>query len=72
MNELDEKGIAQARKIFVDNLKEIIWTCGKVDTRKKILEKFSKRIYFSEAHTQILNTINFNEDKLKSNAPKLL
>ena len=62
----------QARKIFVNNLKQIIWTCGKVDFVKAYLEKFSERCYFSEAHTQILNIIKFNEDELKSNAPELL
>ena len=72
LNELDQQGIVQARKIFVNNLKGIIWTCGKVDFVKEYLENFSERSYFSEAHTQILNIIKFNEDELKSNAPELL
>lgn len=72
LNKLDQQGIVQARKIFVDHLKEIIWTCGKIDFVKEYLENFSERSYFSEAHTQILNIIKFNEDELKSNAPELL
>ncbi len=72
LNELDQQGIVQARKIFVNNLKSIIWTCGKVDFVKKYLENFSERSYFSEAHTQILNIIKFNEEELSTNAPKLL
>ncbi|WP_180082828.1 hypothetical protein [Acinetobacter sp. YH12201] len=72
LNKLDQQGIVQARKIFVNNLKGIIWTCGKVDFVKEYLENFSERSYFSEAHTQILNIIKFNEDELKSNAPELL
>lgn len=72
LNELDLQGIVQARKIFVNNLKEIIWTCGKVDFVKEYLEKFSERSYFSEAHTQILNIIELHEDELKLNTPKLL
>lgn len=72
LNELDQQGVVQARKIFVNNLKGIIWTCGKVDFVKEYLENFSERSYFSEAHTQILNIIKFNENELKSNAPELL
>ena len=72
LNKLDQQSVLQARKIFVNNLKQIIWTCGKVDFVKAYLEKFSERCYFSEAHTQILNIIKFNEDELKSNAPELL
>lgn len=72
LNELDQQGVVQARKIFVNNLKGIIWTCGRVNFVKEYLENFSERSHFSEAHTQILNIIKFNEDELKSNAPELL
>lgn len=72
LNELDKQNIVQARKIFVAHLKEIIWTCGKVDFVKSYLEEFSKRSHFSEAHTQVLNILKFNEDELKVNAPELL
>lgn len=72
LNKLDQQGVAQARKIFVNNIKDIIWTCGKVDFVKVYLEKFSDRSYFSEAHTRILNILKFNEEKLNTNAPELL
>lgn len=72
LNKLDQQGITQARKIFVNNIKDIIWTCGKVDFVKAYLEKFSERSYFSEAHTRILNILKFNEEELNTNAPELL
>lgn len=72
LNELDQQGVVQARKIFVNNLKEIIWTCGKVDFIKEYLKKFNERSYFSQVHTQILNILQWNEDDLKKNAPELL
>ncbi|MCU4304796.1 hypothetical protein KTH06_02970 [Acinetobacter ursingii] len=72
LNKLDQQGVAQARKIFVNNIKDIIWTCGKVDFVKAYLEKFSERSYFSEAHTRILNILKFNEEELNTNAPELL
>ncbi|BCT88754.1 hypothetical protein [Acinetobacter variabilis] len=72
LNELDQQGVVQARKIFVNNLKEIIWTCGKVDFVKAYLEKFSARNYYSEAHTQILNILKFHEEELNAKAPELL
>ena len=72
LNKLDQQGVVQARKIFVNNIKDIIWTCGKVDFVKAYLEKFSKRSYFSEAHTKILNILKFNEEELNTNAPELL
>jgi hypothetical protein len=72
LNELDKQGVVQARKIFVNHLKEIIWTCRKVDIAKEYLEEFNKRGYFSEAYTQILNIIKWNEDELKEKAPQLL
>lgn len=71
LNNLDQQGVAQARKIFVNNIKDIIWTCGKVDFVKVYLENFSERCYFPEAHTQILNIIKSNKDELKVNAPEL-
>lgn len=72
LNKLDQQGIRQARKIFVNNIKDIIWTCGKVDFVKAYLQNFSERCYFSEANTQISNIIKFNEEELRKNAPKLL
>lgn len=72
LNKLDQQGVAQARKIFLNNIKDIIWTCGKVDFVKAYLEKFSERSYFSEAHTRILNILKFNEEELNTNAPELL
>lgn len=72
LNKLDQQGVAQARKIFINNIKDIIWTCGNVDFVKTYLEKFSARSYFSEAHTQILNILKFNEEELNTNAPELL
>src|SRR5690606_28295081 len=72
LNDLDQQGVVQARNIFVNNLKEIIWTCGKVDFIKEYLEKFNERSYFSQAHTQILNILHWNEDDLKNSAPELL
>lgn len=72
LNKLDQQGVVRAREIFVNNLKEIIWTCGKVDFVKAYLEKFSERCYFSKAHTQILNILTFNEEELKVHAPELL
>lgn len=72
LNELDKKNILQARKIFVANLKDIIWTCGKVDFVKLFLKEFSERSYFSEAYNKILIILKYNEDKLKVDAPKLL
>lgn len=72
LNKLDQQGVVQARKIFVNNIKDIIWTCGKVDFVKAYLEKFSERSYFSEAHTRILNILKFNEEELNTHAPELL
>ena len=72
LNELDKQSVVQARKIFVNYLKEIIWTCRKVDLAKAYLEEFNERGYFSEAYTQILNIIKWNEDELKEKAPQLL
>ncbi|KYQ79751.1 hypothetical protein AWW73_17910 [Acinetobacter lactucae] len=72
LNELDIRGIAKARTIFVNHLKEIIWTCGETETVKKHLEIFNKRSFFVEAHNKILNIIKWNTDELKSKAPKIL
>ncbi|WP_151810714.1 hypothetical protein [Acinetobacter bereziniae] len=72
LNELDIQGVSQARKIFTNNLKEIIWTCGKVEFVRKYLEKFNEREYFPEAHTQVLNIIKWNRQELFKNAPDLL
>lgn len=72
LNELDIQGVSQARKIFTNNLKEIIWTCGKVELVRKYLEKFNEREYFPEAHTQVLNIIKWNRQELFKNSPDLL
>lgn len=64
LDQFDMKGLRIARKIFVSHLKDIIWTCGGVDLVKFYLEKFNERIYFSEAHTQILNIIKSNKHEL--------
>lgn len=72
LNELDIRGIAKARTIFVNHLKEIIWTCGETETVKKHLEVFNKRSFFVEAHNKILNIIKWNTDELKSKAPEIL
>lgn len=72
LNELDQQGIVQARKIFLNNLQGIIRNCENVNIVKEYLESFNKRSYFSEAHTQILNLIKIHENKLKSYTPKIL
>ncbi|MDN8575000.1 hypothetical protein QZK41_11625 [Acinetobacter baumannii] len=72
LNELDTRGIAKARIIFANHLKEIIWTCRETRIVKKHLEIFNKRSFFVKAHNNILNIIKWNSEELKSKAPKIL
>lgn len=72
LDELDSRNVNKVRQIFTNNLKHIIWKCRKVDIAKKYLERFNQRLYFSDAHSQILNIIQWNHDELKAQAPKLL
>lgn len=71
LNQLDIKGVTDARNIFVCYLKEIIWTCGQIDLVKSYLKKFNERDYFSKAHNRLLNIIKYNIDRL-TNAPQFL
>uniref|UniRef100_UPI0030D98898 hypothetical protein n=1 Tax=Acinetobacter beijerinckii TaxID=262668 RepID=UPI0030D98898 len=64
LDQLDIKGVTDARKIFVCHLKEIIWTCGQIDLVKSYSKKFNERAYFSEAHKKLLNIIKYNTDTL--------
>ncbi|MEQ1161307.1 hypothetical protein ABLT50_15730 [Acinetobacter calcoaceticus] len=72
LNELDIHGVKKVRKIFIDHLKEIIWTCGEVSIVHSILEKFHKRDYFFEAHAQLINIIKWNKEELNEHAPDIL
>ncbi|HFX6304179.1 hypothetical protein [Acinetobacter nosocomialis] len=72
LNELDNHGVKKVRKIFIDHLKEIIWTCGEVSIVHSILEKFHKRDYFFEAHAQLINIIKLNKEELNEHAPDIL
>lgn len=72
LNELDIHNVEQARKIFTNHLKEIIWTCGSFEIIRKYLLEFNQRSYFAEAHRQVLSIIEFNIDELQKNAPQLL
>ncbi|NKG34031.1 hypothetical protein [Acinetobacter junii] len=72
LDELDNHNNSKAREIFKNSLKNIIWKCGKVDIVKTYLERFNQRLYFSDAHSQLLNIIQWNSDELKIKAPKLL
>ncbi|MCL6236916.1 hypothetical protein M5F66_00920 [Acinetobacter sp. ANC 5033] len=72
LDELDSQNVSKAREVFTNNLKHVIWKCGKVDIAKKYLERFNQRLYFPEAHSQLLNIIQWNRDELKAKAPKLL
>lgn len=71
LNELDTHGVKKVRKIFIDHLKEIIWTCGEVSIVHSILEKFHKRDYFFEAHAQLINIIKWNKEELNEHAPDI-
>lgn len=64
LNELDLQGVKEVRKIFVNHLKEIIWTCGETTIVYSTLEKFNKRDHFFEAHAQLINIIKWNKEEL--------
>lgn len=72
LDDFDYRNISKARQILTNNLKDIIWKCGKVDFVRKFLLQLNERKYFPEAHRQLLSIINFNKDELEINAPELL
>jgi len=72
LNELDIQGVIEARSIFANYLKEIIWTCKQTQIVKKYIDLFNSRKYFIEAHNKILNIIEINSEMLKNQAPHIL
>jgi hypothetical protein len=72
LEKFDISGNQKARKIFANNLKQIIWESRRIEEVSKYLIIFNERKYFSEAYTRVVEILNYSKDELEQNAPELL
>lgn len=72
LQQLDMLDVANARNIFVNNLKSIILKLGRINEVEKYLISINERKYFSTAYTKITAIINNSKDEIEKNSPQLL
>jgi len=68
----DIAGNKDARGIFANHIRQIIWQSGRTEEVRKYLTTFNERKYFSEAYNKITVILSYSKDELEQNAPELL